>query len=108
MEAKVFYRDEMLDEDHCYSTVERLLQDDSRPLITAVVYEVDEYGTPMMDRVLATWNGFVRKELTDSQKKQLMSVALENYTERTPAEVVESEGKWENLWAEYTPYHPIG
>ena len=104
MEARVFYRDEMLDEDHCYSTYQRMLEDDPRPLATAVVYEVDEAGTPNMGKPLATWNGFLKRALTKDQERNLMAVALNNYIEEKPQEEpsIVREG-WANLWADYTP-----
>ena len=108
MEAKVYYKNELLEEEHYYTDFKRLLQDDPRPLVTAMVLETDEAGTPYTDRILATWKGFVRKPLTSAQQKVLMSQALLNYTEREPKETPAfvSEG-WGNLWAEYTPYNPI-
>lgn len=108
MEAKVYYKNELLDEDHYYTDWKRLLQDDPRPLVTAMVFETDEAGTPYTDRALATWNGFLKKALTDAQQKVLMSQALKYYTEREPKETPAfvSEG-WANLWDEYTPYKAI-
>lgn len=104
MQARIFYKNESVLEDHYYTDFKRLLQDNYRPLVTAMVLEVDEAGTPLTDRVLAVWNGFVKKALTDAQQKQLMSLALENYVEQKPVETPAfvQEG-WRNLWEDLTP-----
>ena len=105
MEAVIVYTDEYMEPRHYYTDWNRLIAETYHPLVTACVLEVDEAGTPYTDRVLATWQGFLKKPLTDAQQKQLMSQALENYIEREPKETPAfvSEG-WGNLWEDYTPY----
>ena len=104
MNAGVFYHNELLEEEHYYTDFKRLLEDDPRPLVTAMVLEVDEAGTPIhIDKPLATWNGFLKKALTDAQCKQLMSCATENYTEVRKEEPAFVREGWANLWADYTP-----